>query len=50
MLLLLTKLIDPRSSDGVEHLHDVVPVPERGHHHGSANGQGHVHGHDHDRF
>lgn len=32
--------------DGVDHLHDVVPAHERGHHHGSENGQGHDHGHD----
>jgi hypothetical protein len=29
----------------VDHVHDVVPVHERGHDHGSGNGQGHDHGH-----
>jgi hypothetical protein len=45
IVAMLTKLIDPWSSHGVEHLHDFVPVPERGHHHGSGHGKGHAHGH-----
>jgi hypothetical protein len=47
IVAMLTKFIAPRSSDGVDHLHEVVPVHERGHAHGGANGQGHDHGHDH---
>jgi hypothetical protein len=32
--------------DGVDHRHDIDPVPERGQHHGSANDQAHDHGYD----
>ena len=40
IVAMLTKLIDPSSSDGVVHVHDVVPVHERGHAHGSGHGNG----------